>query len=140
MNNLIKFGQIDIIIFMFNFFYIFINKKNMISQQLKEERKLIKQKLFTIRRSVEGEFVKLNSELRELKKTYESLPGFTSWSDFPEKWDIGDPYSVKKGAYAFNEIDSNNFKKAFGKPYETIVHKTVEEKNDEEEQILKPNN
>jgi hypothetical protein len=111
----------------------------MVSNIQKEERKLIKQKLFTIRRNVEGEFVKLNSELRELKKTYETLPGFTNWSDFPEKWDIGDPYSVKKEAYAFSEIDSKNFKKAFGKPYETIVHKTIEEKN-EQEQILKPNN
>jgi hypothetical protein len=111
----------------------------MVSQELKEERKLIKQKLFTIRRHEEGEFVKLNTELRELKKTYESLPGFTSWSDFPDRWDIGDPNSVKKGAYAFDEIDSKNFKKAFGKPYETIVHKTVEEK-DGNDQILKPNN
>jgi hypothetical protein len=111
----------------------------MITQELKEERKLIKQKLFTIRRNVEGEFVKLNTELRELKKVYEELPGFTNWSDFPDRWDIGDPHSVKKGAYAFNEIDANNFKKSFGKPYETIVHKTVEESK-ENEQIIKPSN
>jgi hypothetical protein len=96
---------------------------------LREERRLIKQKLFTIRRFVEGEFVKLNQELRELKKTYEELPGFTKWSDFPDRWDIGDPNSVKKGAYAFNEIDSDNFKKSFGKPYETIVHKTMDIKD-----------
>jgi hypothetical protein len=111
----------------------------MIPNGLKEERKLIKQKLFTIRRNVEGEFVKLDSELRELKKTYESLPGFTSWSDFPDRWDIGDPHNVKKGAYAFNEVDSKNFQKAFGKPYETIVHKTVES-SIEDDTILKPNN
>lgn len=112
----------------------------MVTQFLKEERKLIKQKLFTIRRYVEGEFVKLNTELRDLKGIYESLPGFTSWSDFPEKWDIGDPNSVKKNAYAFNEIDAENFKKAFGKPYETIIHKTVEDKNFDvvNENIIKP--
>jgi hypothetical protein len=112
----------------------------MISQQLKEERKLIKQKLFTIRRHIEGEQVKLTSELRGLKKTYESLPGFTNWSEFPDRWDIGDPHSVKKNAYAFNEIDSKNFKKAFGKPYETIVHKVLEDKTITEEEIIKPNN
>jgi len=111
----------------------------MVPNELKEERKLLKQKLFTIRRYVEGEFIKLNTELRDLKKTYESLPGFTSWSDFPDRWDIGDPHSVKKGAYTFNEIDSKNFKKAFGKPYETIIHKTIEE-DSQEETILKPNN
>ena len=82
--------------------------------------------------------VKLNSELRELKKLYESLPGFTTWSDFPDRWDIGDPNSVKKYAYAFSEVESKNFKKAFGKPYETIVHKTIEDSVNEE--ILKPNN
>lgn len=110
----------------------------MVSNQLKEERKLIKQKLFTIRRYMEGEYIKLNPELIELKKTYEALPGFTNWSEFPDRWDIGDPHSVKREAYAFNEIDSKNFKKAFGKPYETIIHKTIEENIDEQE-ILKPN-
>jgi hypothetical protein len=89
------------------------------------ERRELKQKLFTIRRYVEGEQVKLNSELRDLKKTYECLPNFTSWSGFPELWDIGDPYSVKKTAYVFDELDAENFKKAFNKPYETIVHKTT---------------
>ena len=63
---------------------------------LQLERKEIKQKLFFIRRFTEGENLKLDKELKELKKTYESLPNFTSWSDFPDKWDIGDPYSVKK--------------------------------------------
>jgi len=91
---------------------------------LQLERKEIKQKLFFIRRFTEGENLKLDKELKELKKTYESLPNFTSWSDFPEKWDIGDPYSVKKTAYIFDEIDAENFKKAFGKPYETIINKT----------------
>jgi hypothetical protein len=110
----------------------------MISQILKEERKLIKQKLFTIRRYVEGEQVKLNSELRDLKKIYESLPGFTNWSEFPDRWDIGDPHSVKSNAYAFNEIDSKNFQKAFGKPYETIVHKVMETNDDNLENVLKP--
>lgn len=90
-----------------------------------KERKLIKQKLFTIRRFTEGENVKLNKELKDLKKIYENLPGFTSWSDFPEKWDIGDPYKVKKNAYAFDNLDSENFKRAFEKPYETIVSKLI---------------
>jgi hypothetical protein len=97
----------------------------MVTQQQKEERRELKQKLFTIRRFVEGEQVKLNPELKQLKQTYESLPGFTSWSDFPEKWDIGDPHSVKINAYAFDETDAENFKKAFGKPYETIINKTI---------------
>jgi hypothetical protein len=109
-------------------------------RKLKNERRELKQKLFTIRRFVEGEQVKLNSELKELKKIYEELPGFTYWSDFPEKWDIGDPNSVKKGAYAFNAIDSDNYKKAFGKSYETIVHKVLEDKTIVEDEIIKPNN
>jgi len=91
----------------------------------KEERRQLKQKLFTIRRFTEGELTKIDKELRELKKTFENLQGFTSWSDFPEKWDIGDPHNVKKTAYAFDELDVENFKKAFGKPYETIIHKTT---------------
>jgi hypothetical protein len=97
--------------------------------QKKEERRQLKQKLFTIRRYVEGEQVKLNSELRELKRIYEQLPGFSKWSDFPERWDIGDPYSVKGDAYAFDNIDAENFKKAFGKSYETIIQKTIIDNN-----------
>ena len=92
-------------------------------QSLKEERRNLKQQLFMIRRFVEGEPVKLNKELIELKKKYEELPSFSSWSTFPEKWDIGDPHSVKKHSYAFNDVDALNFEKAFGKPYETIIHK-----------------
>ena len=90
---------------------------------LQQERKELKQKLFFIRRFTEGENVKLDKELKELKKKYESLSNFTSWSDFPEKWDIGDPHSVKRNAYTFDKLDSENFKKAFGKPYETIILK-----------------
>jgi hypothetical protein len=97
----------------------------MVLELAKQERKTIKQKLFTIRRFTEGENVRLDGDLKELKKTYESLPGFTSWSDFPEKWDIGDPNHVKKGAYIFDDVDAENFKKAFGKPYETIINKTT---------------
>jgi hypothetical protein len=90
----------------------------------RQERKHIKQQLFRIRRHVEGEPVKLDKELRDLKKKYEVLPGFTSWSDFPDKWDIGDPYGVKTNAFAFDEIVAENFRKAKGKPYETIVKLT----------------
>ena len=74
-----------------------------------------------------------------MKKTYEVLPNFTKWSDFPDRWDIGDPYSVKKTAYAFIEIDTKNFQKAFGKPYETIVHKVLDDKMINEEEIITPN-
>lgn len=94
--------------------------KSIISD-FKEERKKLKQKLFTIRRFVEGESVKMDSELKELKKRYESLPNFTNWSDFPEKWDIGDPNKVKEHSFAFNEIDELRHKKTLGQSYETIV-------------------
>jgi len=92
--------------------------------EYQDERRQLKQKLFHIRRYVEGEPVKLDTELRELKKKYEKLPNFTSWSGFPELWDIGDPHRVKLNSYAFDESDVENFKRAFDKPYETIVHKT----------------
>ena len=92
---------------------------------VREERRTLKQQLFTIRRYVDGEDVKMTKELEALKAKYESLTGFTNWTDFPDKWDVGDPHSVKKGAYAFNEVDQKNFERAFGKPYETIVHKIV---------------
>jgi len=94
---------------------------------LREERKLLKQKLFSIRRHVGGEHVRLTPELRELKSFYESLPNFTKWSDFPEKWDVGDPNSVKKNSVTFNDVDKANREKILGKSYETIVHLVYED-------------
>jgi hypothetical protein len=92
----------------------------------REERRELKQRLFLIRRYLEGENIKLDKELRELKEKYEGLPGFTSWLDFPEKWDIGDPHCVKKGVWG-NEVDKRNFEKAFNKSYDTIIHKIIDE-------------
>lgn len=90
----------------------------------RQERRELKQKLFRIRRYVEGENVKLDKELKELKKDYEEAPNFTRWEDFPEKWDIGDPHCVKRGSWG-NEIDQINFQKAFNKPYSQIILKTL---------------
>lgn len=87
----------------------------------KEERKALKQKLFTIRRFTEGEKVRLDQELKDIKTFYESQPNFTTWSDFPEKWDIGDPNKVKEHSFAFNELDKEKFRKVLGQSYETIV-------------------
>jgi hypothetical protein len=87
----------------------------------RQYRRLLKQKLFTIRRYTEGDEVELNEELRDLKEFYENIPGFTSWSLFPEGWDIGDPAKVKE--YAFNEVDMRNLQRAFGKDYTEIVFK-----------------
>ena len=96
----------------------------------RQERRELKQQLFFIRRYVEGENVKLDQKLKDLKKKYEELEGFTSWSEFPDRWDIGDPNKVKMGVWG-NEVDKINFEKAFGKPYETIIHKTIQlTKND----------
>ena len=94
--------------------------------EARDERRTLKQKLFSIRRIVEGEVITLTKELRELKKKFEELPGFTKWSDFPEKWDIGDPYSVKMGVWG-NEVDRRNFEKAFGKSYYHIIKKEIEQ-------------
>ena len=90
-------------------------------QELRQERKLLKQKLFKIRLFVEGDLDELDEELIDLKAHYESVPGFTSWSYFPERWDIGDPHRVKSEAFAFNEIDKRNYQRIAGKDYEEIV-------------------
>jgi hypothetical protein len=97
-----------------------------------QERKVLKQKLFRIRRYIEGENVKLDKELRDLKEKYESLEGFTKWVDFPEKWDIGDPYSVKKGSATLTKTDAENVSRIRGKPYETIVHLKTQPKKQQE--------
>lgn len=89
---------------------------------IREERRQLKQKLFAIRRNVEGEPVTMTKELKDLKAQYEAVPGFTSWSGFPEKWDIGDPNEVKRGVWG-NEVDQRNFERAFGKQYNEIVYK-----------------
>lgn len=94
----------------------------MTTREQRHERRELKQKLFFIRRFTEGEPVKLSAELRQLKETYEALPGFTSWSGFPDKWDIGDPNRVKSGAWG-NEVDRRNFERAFGKGYQDIISK-----------------
>lgn len=91
----------------------------------RQERRELKQQLFRIRRYIEGENVKLDEGLRKLKKEYEENPRFTCWSDFPEKWDIGDPHSVKRGSWG-NETDLENFTRAFDKPYTAIIIKKVE--------------
>jgi hypothetical protein len=95
-------------------------------EQARQERRALKQKLFYIRRAVAGEPVQLNSELRELKTQYEALPGFTTWLDFPEKWEIGDPHNTKISAPQFNDVDKANQGRVLGKPYLTIIHLTAD--------------
>ena len=90
-------------------------------QSARIERRELKQKLFTIRRYMEGENIELDAELRRVKKLYESLPGFSDWSDFPERWDIGDPYSVKRESPTFSDVDAEMAARKFGKGYNTIV-------------------
>lgn len=89
-------------------------------------RKTLKQKLFSIRRFVEGDSsVEMSDELSELKDWYENVPGFTSWSDFPEKWDVGDPHRVKEASFSFNDVDKRNFERSFNKEYTEIVFKEI---------------
>ncbi len=88
--------------------------------EARQERRQLKQKLFQIRLALEAGRA-VPKELLELKATYEALPGFTRWSDFPEKWDIGDPNRVKEHVFTFDEVDKQNVKKILGHPYETIV-------------------
>ncbi len=98
------------------------------------ERKTLKNKLFTIRRFVEGDKTAvLNSELKRLKLQYEEHPNFTSWSDFPEKWDIGDPESVKSGSYMSNDVDKRNFSRTQGVPLSEIVSKEYVMKPEDKE-------
>jgi hypothetical protein len=92
----------------------------------RQERRQLKQKLFLIRRFIEGEDVTLTPEHETLKAAYEKQPNFTNWSDFPERWDVGDPHRVKKGSYG-NEVDQMNFSRAFGKPLTEIISKVVVE-------------
>lgn len=91
-------------------------------EEARLERRDLKQKLFQIRRFMEGERIVLDAELKRLKKFYEALEDFTDWSDFPEKWDIGDPNMVKAGSYGLTELDKSNAERKFGKSYETIIH------------------
>jgi len=102
-------------------------------EDARKERRELKQKLFFIRRLLEGQPLKLDAELQALKKQFEEMPGFTCWEDFPEKWDIGDPNKVKEATLrgndkAFNDLDKQNVEKILGKPYFTIVH--LEHKKD----------
>lgn len=95
-------------------------------------RRELKQKLFTIRRHVEGEDVKLTKELKDLKTQYEALSNFTSWSDFPERWDIGDPMWVKRmyiegSDKTTSDVDKRNYERLQGVPYEKIVLKESED-------------
>lgn len=97
----------------------------MATREHRQERRILKQKLFYIRRHVEGEEnTPLTEEHVKLKSEYESLSGFTTWSGFPEKWDIGDPNQVKMGSWG-NEVDHRNFKRAYGLPYDCIVSKEL---------------
>jgi hypothetical protein len=96
----------------------------MATKEQRHERRELKQKLFHIRRFVEGEQVKLSAEHRKLKSEYESFPDFTGWSGFPDKWDIVDPNRVKIGAWG-NEVDRRNFEKAFDKTYKDIINKEM---------------
>lgn len=99
-----------------------MSEKKLTWSEARRERRALKQKLFFIRRLIEGEPLKLNKELRELKEKYENTPGFTKWEDFPEKWDIGDPHNVKKSsATIFNAIDRNNIEKISGESYDKII-------------------
>lgn len=113
---------------------------SMANEAQRQERRALKQKLFAIRRFIEGEEVEMTPELKKLKKQYESDPAFTSWSHFPERWDIGDPYSVKKTSFSFDDVDKRNFERAFGKPYSEIVFKEQPKvkKSKKEEVILTP--
>lgn len=94
----------------------------MATREQRQERKQLKQKLFYIRRHIEGEDIELTAEHKKLKKKYEANSDFTGWSGFPDKWDVGDPNSVKDGAWG-NEVDRRNFEKAFGKSYQDIISK-----------------
>lgn len=85
------------------------------------ERRTLKQKLFYIRRAVEGEPLHLNAELIELKTQYEAHPKFTKWTDFPERWEIGDPYNTKESNPQFNDVDRLNLERILGKPYSEVI-------------------
>lgn len=105
----------------------------MTTREQRQERRQLKQKLFYIRRFLEGEDIRLSPEHKKLKAAYEALPEFTGWSGFPDKWDIGDPNRVKEGAWG-NEVDRRNFEKAFNKTYLDIVSKESSEQDNDKNQ------
>lgn len=94
----------------------------------REERRTLRQKLFFIRRFMEGHRLKLDGELQDLKKKYEEMPGFTGWDGFPEKWDIGDPNRVREHMECFNDIDRMNIEKILDKPYDNIISMVTKDK------------
>lgn len=68
----------------------------------------------------------MTPELEALKSQYEAVEGFTSWSDFPELWDIGDPFGVKASYIVDNDpsisdAERGNYQRLQGKPYDEIV-------------------
>lgn len=99
-----------------------MSEKKLTWAEARHERRMLKQKLFKIRLIEEGRDIPLTQELAELKEEYESMRNFTSWHDFPERWDIGDPNEVKRGSPVFNDTDKDNLEKILGKPYSFIVH------------------
>lgn len=100
--------------------------------EARNERRNLKQKLWKIRLFVEKEIRYLDPEIRELKAKYEALPNFTSWSGFPEEWDIGDPNKVKSKMKPTSKTEAENFRKISGKSYETIVKLDAQEKGAQE--------
>lgn len=94
----------------------------------RQERRTLRQKLFSIRRFTEGKNVQLDGELRALKKRYEEMPGFTKWGDFPEGWDIGDPNRVREHMECFNDVDRMNIEKILDKPYDNIISMVTKDK------------
>lgn len=93
----------------------------------RDERRQLKQQLFKIRLFIEGDGKPIGKELKALKKKYESNPKFTSWSDFPEKWDIGDPNGVKSVylqdmSPSVTDSDRRNYRKIQNKSYDDIVY------------------
>jgi hypothetical protein len=99
-----------------------MSEKKLSWSDARHERRQLKQKLFKIRLAEEGADIELTQELLDLKEEYESMRNFTSWQDFPDRWDIGDPNEVKKGSPIFNDVDKENLNRILGKPYSFIVH------------------
>ena len=87
---------------------------------MREERRKLKQQLFKIRLAIESNSdSSLSEELKELRTIFENLKEFrlTSWSEFPEGWDIGDPNKVKETGELGNGWSPNDIK---NKPYFSI--------------------
>jgi hypothetical protein len=104
--------------------------------EARNERRNLKQRLWKIRLFVEKEVRYLEPELRELKAKYEALPNFTSWSGFPEEWDIGDPNKVKSKLKPTSKTEAENFNRISGKSYETIVKLDTQEKSPQEVAVM----